>query len=420
MSSRCAWWPWPWRSRGGPLEPVRHPARIGHHSIPAAARRNGHAGHRRHGLAGQHHHLCPPWHRNFPAREFVSNAVSSLQMDPRRVADVEVPELVQLPIHHPSNLPSRLLAPFSDAVRAVDHGNDLLALADNGTVRPASVAGASSAIGPVPQCGWLVDTEPTEISMTRVDMSKFPWTALNYAASDDGKAIVTFDDRAPFVVNLLAGPHTWFVKGDGPYSKLEIRTVTPGVTVCIDGLQQASWGTVTTVSIRAPYLPGLDSLRGFASLAVVITHCAFWVGFYDVGLLGAFAQRLEVGVAIFFVLSGYLLSYPWLAAARTGTPSPAVGTYLRKRALRVLPVYWVTVVLAMTLIETNRDAEQSVWLHNLAMIEYYFEAPFPEGLTQMWSLSTEVAFEPVPPGPLLLLVRAAPSRPLAQCGRRPH
>lgn len=156
-------------------------------------------------------------------------------------------------------------------------------------------------------------------------------------------------------------------------------------------------------SVALPRLPALDSLRGLASLAVVITHVAFWAGYYDSGLLGAVAQRLEVGVAVFFVLSGYLLSYPRFAAARCGVPAERLSTYARKRALRVLPVYWVTVVLAMLLVDQNKDRGWQTWSDNLLMIQLYRDTIFPEGLSQMWSLATEVAFYIVLPALTLIL-----------------
>ncbi|MGJ9423331.1 acyltransferase family protein [Aeromicrobium sp. CF3.5] len=167
-------------------------------------------------------------------------------------------------------------------------------------------------------------------------------------------------------------------------------------------------------STALPRLPALDTLRGLASLAVVITHVAFWAGYYDAGLLGAVAQRLEVGVAIFFVLSGYLLSYPRFAAARCGVPAERLATYASKRVLRVLPVYWVTVVLAMVLVDLNQDRDWQTWLDNLLMIQLYRDTIFPEGLSQMWSLATEAAFYLVLPALTMALTCRRFSRRSAQ------
>lgn len=155
---------------------------------------------------------------------------------------------------------------------------------------------------------------------------------------------------------------------------------------------------------RTPSYPGLDTLRAVASLAVVLTHCAFWAGFYDEGLVGALTQRLEVGVAVFFVLSGFLLSHPWFTAARTGGARDSVARYAWKRGLRVLPVYWVTVVLALLVVRQNRDLGPERWWQNLLLVDLYLEPTLPEGLSQMWSLTTEVAFYATLPVLAALLV----------------
>lgn len=171
---------------------------------------------------------------------------------------------------------------------------------------------------------------------------------------------------------------------------------------------------MSSFRVAAPPLPGLDSLRGLAALAVVTTHVAFWCGYYSEGLLGAFAQRLEVGVAIFFALSGYLLGFPWIAAGRTSQPRDSVRRYLWKRGLRVLPVYWVTVVAALLLVEQNAGAGPRDWLDNLLLLQMFTTGNFPEGLSQMWSLATEVSFYVGLP----LLAAVLTHRRLARPGRQ--
>ena len=71
--------------------------------------------------------------------------------------------------------------------------------------------------------------------------------------------------------------------------------------------------TVTPTGQAAvmPRFPMLDTLRAVGAIAVLTTHVAFWGGEYTRwGAFGTVLARLDVGVAIFFVLSGFLLSYP--------------------------------------------------------------------------------------------------------------
>ena len=65
-------------------------------------------------------------------------------------------------------------------------------------------------------------------------------------------------------------------------------------------------------------VPALDGLRAVAAGAVLLTHVAFRTGQTQAGAGGAVLARLDVGVAVFFVLSGFLL-YPRDPAGRAGT-----------------------------------------------------------------------------------------------------
>ncbi len=157
-----------------------------------------------------------------------------------------------------------------------------------------------------------------------------------------------------------------------------------------------------TESVRLTVLPGLDSLRAVGALAVVVTHVGFWSGSYGLDTPGTALARFDVGVAIFFVLSGYLLSRPFLVRARDGRAAPRLGTYYLNRALRVLPVFWVVAVVATLTLTENRGAGPGDWLRVLTLTELYQrDDRLSAGLTQMWSLATEVAFYVVLP--LLML-----------------
>ncbi len=151
--------------------------------------------------------------------------------------------------------------------------------------------------------------------------------------------------------------------------------------------------------------PALDTMRALASIAVVATHVAFWAGYYTEGTPGALTARLDFGVAVFFVLSGFLLGKPFfLSLARRG-PTPRAGRYFWHRALRILPVYWVSVVAALTLLPENDGAGPATWFESLTLTRLYTEDGLTPGLTQMWSLSTEVAFYLVLPAGMAVLAR---------------
>ena len=51
--------------------------------------------------------------------------------------------------------------------------------------------------------------------------------------------------------------------------------------------------------------------------------------------------QLDVGVAIFFLISGYLLYRPFLARSIRDDAEPRVGGYLLRRVARIFPAYWL-------------------------------------------------------------------------------
>ncbi|MGY4711837.1 acyltransferase family protein [Mycolicibacterium sp. CBM1] len=146
----------------------------------------------------------------------------------------------------------------------------------------------------------------------------------------------------------------------------------------------------------------LTGVRAVAALLVLATHAAYTTGKYTHGFVGLVYSRMEIGVPIFFVLSGYLLFGPWVRALADAGPSPSVRRYAWHRVRRIMPAYVVT-VLAAYLIYHFRDAGPNpghTWvglLRNLTLTQIYtdnymFNGYLHQGLTQMWSLAVEVAF----------------------------
>ncbi|WP_456600341.1 acyltransferase family protein [Blastococcus sp. SYSU DS0616] len=138
--------------------------------------------------------------------------------------------------------------------------------------------------------------------------------------------------------------------------------------------------------------PALNGLRALAATAVVTTHAAFWTGSYTADTGGYALARLDVGVAVFFALSGFLLSQPLFRAAAEGRPAPRTAAFLWRRALRILPAYWVCVVLAMLFLPGNREMGGGDWLRFLTLTQIYSRSWHADGLDHAWSLCTEVSF----------------------------
>ncbi|MDP9325079.1 MAG: acyltransferase family protein, partial [Candidatus Dormibacteraeota bacterium] len=110
--------------------------------------------------------------------------------------------------------------------------------------------------------------------------------------------------------------------------------------------------------MTSPVAPGVtrdghfaagDALRAVAALSVFLFHAAFVAGGMTFdnyhGLTRAVVQNLDVGLYLFFVLSGYLIARPFIRAFLVGEKSPNLSPYLRNRFLRIVPIFWAIFAL---------------------------------------------------------------------------
>ncbi len=163
---------------------------------------------------------------------------------------------------------------------------------------------------------------------------------------------------------------------------------------------ETAQGGLESVS-KAERVASLTGIRAVAALLVMLTHAAYTTGKYTHGYVGLVYSRMEIGVPIFFVLSGFLLFGPWVKAAATGGMSPSVRRYAWHRVRRIMPAYIVTVLAAYLLyhFRTAGPNPGHTWMglfRNLTLSQIYTDnylySYLHQGLTQMWSLAVEVAF----------------------------
>jgi peptidoglycan/LPS O-acetylase OafA/YrhL len=145
---------------------------------------------------------------------------------------------------------------------------------------------------------------------------------------------------------------------------------------------------------RFPYLPGIDAMRALAVLAVFGYHAGLsWTP-------GGF-----LGVDVFFVISGYLITSLLLREFERGG-HVALGRFWLRRARRLLPAVAVLIAVSMVLgaifeparIDALRgDAISALFYfanwHFVFGHESYFEQfGRPSLFTHLWSLSVEEQF----------------------------
>lgn len=150
------------------------------------------------------------------------------------------------------------------------------------------------------------------------------------------------------------------------------------------------------------HLPGLDGLRAIAVAVVMVFHAQTSRILTTTGFARFFSGGL--GVTLFFVLSGFLITHLLLREHQHSGTISLHSFYLR-RTLRIWPAYYVFLVVALILQKWPGGAGLSAALfyHN-----YYLSADWParaSSLTHTWSLSVEEQFYLAWPLLCLLLFR---------------
>jgi peptidoglycan/LPS O-acetylase OafA/YrhL len=143
--------------------------------------------------------------------------------------------------------------------------------------------------------------------------------------------------------------------------------------------------------------PGLDGLRAIGALFVLTTHVGFHSGASLNSGFNGLLSRMDSGVAIFFVISGFLLFRPHAVAWLVGVTRPRASVYARHRGLRILPALWIAVVGAALLLPHDADVSVANYAYHATLTQIYVAGHETSGLTQMWSLATEAAFYAVLP-----------------------
>jgi peptidoglycan/LPS O-acetylase OafA/YrhL len=149
-------------------------------------------------------------------------------------------------------------------------------------------------------------------------------------------------------------------------------------------------------SPRTGHVDALDGLRAVAAIAVLVLHVSDMTGMLNQeSLFWRVMAHGGVGVPIFFVLSGLLLFRPWVRSALTGSEAPSVNAFYWKRGLRILPTYWVVMIVAFVCLDHEHLGSVRRWVE-LPTLTYVYDPTWsgkaPPGLGPTWSLCTEVSF----------------------------
>lgn len=164
------------------------------------------------------------------------------------------------------------------------------------------------------------------------------------------------------------------------------------------------------------WFAGLDGLRGIAAMGVLITHAGITSGYVvrpggQVDLNGLLAPlgsalnymlrigpdlalRAEAGVAVFFVLSGFLLYRPFVSARMQERPGQGTRRYLRHRFWRIYPAYWVAFIVLTLILDAREQGSvsPSELVLYLTLMQSFSTETALGGIQQAWTLHNEVMF----------------------------
>ena len=166
-------------------------------------------------------------------------------------------------------------------------------------------------------------------------------------------------------------------------------------------------GAEAAVAVSSrPHFPCFDGLRAIAAVTVLLHHAGFVTGASWQGGIGPYLARMDSGVSIFFVISGFLLYRPYVDAHLTGESPLSTGRFYTRRVLRIFPAYWVALTGVVLFFGTQLSGWGDI-VTFYGLFQIYDDERFFGALSQAWSLSTELSFYLVLPGYAWLVGRIA-------------
>jgi peptidoglycan/LPS O-acetylase OafA/YrhL len=151
------------------------------------------------------------------------------------------------------------------------------------------------------------------------------------------------------------------------------------------------------------YIPALDGVRALAILLVLLFHwfpVDHWVNVLPNG---------PIGVTLFFVLSGYLISTILMGQQATGTLLHSFKNFLIRRALRIIPIYFLVLLGLLVGKRIGIQVMTDFYEHPLYYWTYLYnhwleqQKDWSDMLSPYWSLSVEEQFYVLWPFFMLLI-----------------
>jgi peptidoglycan/LPS O-acetylase OafA/YrhL len=146
----------------------------------------------------------------------------------------------------------------------------------------------------------------------------------------------------------------------------------------------------------------LDGMRGVAVLLVL------WYHIWEISWLPAPVRWLQwipetgfIGVHLFFFLSGFVITYPFVRASIAGERQPSWGHFAWRRFIKIVPSYVLSIAIAYAIgyaatSRTGAPPWQEVLSH-LLFVHTWWQSTYGSINGVLWTLAIEVEFYAVFP-----------------------
>ncbi|HET9691366.1 MAG TPA: acyltransferase, partial [Acidimicrobiales bacterium] len=159
------------------------------------------------------------------------------------------------------------------------------------------------------------------------------------------------------------------------------------------GPDTAAPDRVVDPTATARRFEAFEAYRGLAAVAVVVFHVYQFTGepYAQKPPAGLVLHDLDTLVDLFFVLSAFLLTLPWVRSSRAAERRSG-RAYVVARAVRILPLYWVAITVVWALRNGSFPGDWRDLLEHLTFTQVYDSKRIFYTIGPAWSLSVEVTF----------------------------
>lgn len=127
------------------------------------------------------------------------------------------------------------------------------------------------------------------------------------------------------------------------------------------------------------HFSGLNALRFFAAFAIIIYHSTLDTQAQSAKAVKMFLHNLPLGVDLFFIISGFLITY-LLLLEKQKTNTISLSKFYVRRVLRIFPLYFLIVLIAYLV---YRNSNPEIYFSKFL----YFAGNFWMIATNQWTVA---------------------------------